>query len=251
MRLLTCIAPGQTGASRTTPASPTRATALTCGLIAGALALSACAGQGQQPEEEAPPSSAVLMPSGPGEDTERVDPEDFEGVQGLSDEWNDVDVEFMTMMIAHHAQALEMTALVPARAESEQIKTFAERMHLAQKGEIGYMADWLEARDLSVPQEARDVADGDIPSPDTHSHGEAAMPGMLSREEMTALRQAEGEDFDRLFLESMILHHEGALEMSEGAQAHGIDLAAQELAGHVHSDQAAEISRLEQLLDEL
>ncbi|WP_460691071.1 DUF305 domain-containing protein [Nesterenkonia suensis] len=251
MTLLTLITPGQHQGSAARPTSDRHRMVLCAALLGGALALAGCGNEGPGPEEAAAPSSSVLLPSGPGEDTERVDPEDSEGVQVLSDEWNDVDTEFMTMMIAHHAQALEMTALVPARAESEQLVTFAERMHLAQKGEIGYMADWLEARDQPVPQEAREVAEGEIPSPGTHSHGETPMPGMLSQEEMTALRQTEGEEFDRLFLEGMIVHHEGALEMSEGAQAHGIDLAVQELAGHVHSDQAAEISRLEQLLDEL
>ncbi|GAA1175030.1 DUF305 domain-containing protein [Nesterenkonia xinjiangensis] len=221
--------------------------------LAGLMAVSACSPEAQDSEDSPTPSSAVLMPENPGDEAERVEPEDYDGAQGVTDEWNDLDAEYMTMMIAHHAQAMEMTGLVPDRADSEQLKTFAERMHLAQKGEIGYMADWLEERELPVPQEARDVAEGRTPSQEDHGHGHdhATMPGMLSTEEMTALRQTEGEEFDMLFLEGMIAHHEGALEMSEGVQAEGYDLATQELAEHVHSDQTAEISRLKQLLDEL
>lgn len=215
------------------------------------LGVSACSTTAAEPEEAPTPSSQVMMPGKPGEEASAVDPEDFDGVQSQEDEWNDADREFMTMMIMHHAQALEMTDLVPARSDSEQLETFSNRMHLAQKGEIGYMADWLEERELSVPEEASVVEEGDIPSARPHDHGDAPMPGMLTDQEISAMAEAEGDEFDRLFLEGMIKHHEGALEMTDGVQLHGVDLTTQELAGHIASDQRAEISRLQDLLEAL
>lgn len=150
------------------------------------------------------------------------------------------DVRFIHGMIPHHAQALEMAALVPARAGREELRLMAERIAVSQQDEIAQMERWLRARGH--------------PLPDPHAHHAAheAMPGMLSPEEMARLAAASGAAFDRLFLELMIRHHEGALAMvaelfaSPGA-AQDSELYA--LASDVDADQRAEIARMRTLLE--
>ncbi|GAB3183209.1 DUF305 domain-containing protein [Nesterenkonia halophila] len=174
----------------------------------------------------------MVIPGAPGEENDTSDSGDWQDDQDSGDRWNEADAAFMRMMIPHHAQAVEMTALVDERAHSKQLIRFAERMHLAQEAEIDAMGDWLAERGLEIP-------DGET---------DELMPGMLTPEQMEALRAAEGKEFDRLFLEGMIAHHEGALDMCDTAQAEGIDLDAQQMVTHIASSQAGEIARMEDLL---
>lgn len=152
------------------------------------------------------------------------------------------DVEFMVGMIAHHRQALEMTALVPTRSRSNAIRLLAERIEVSQTDEIAQMSGWLERRGASVP-----AAEG-------HAHGHTpgeVMPGMLSQEEMARLAAATGAAFDRLFLELMIQHHEGALVMVQELMATpgaGQESQIFQLAHEVDADQAIEIRRMRQIL---
>ncbi|WP_309080877.1 DUF305 domain-containing protein [Zhihengliuella sp.] len=199
-------------------------------------------GKGPKKSEAPASSPAVVMPGAPGEEGETGSPEDLPEDAG-SDQWNEADAHFMAMMIPHHAQAVEMTALVPDRAQSEQLKSLASRMHLEQGAEIDYMAEWLTARGLEVPPEAGGTDSGH------HGHHDGApMEGTLTEEEMAALAAAEGTAFDRLFLEGMIKHHRGALTMCHEVQVEGIDLTTQELAAHIASGQSAEIARMQDLL---
>ncbi|HET9984288.1 MAG TPA: DUF305 domain-containing protein [Longimicrobiales bacterium] len=163
--------------------------------------------------------------------------------------YTEADVRFMQGMIAHHAQALAMTALVPARSARDDIRLLAERIEVSQRAEIAMMRHWLEARHEEAPNEDAHA--------EHHEHHEAAgqpmlMPGMLTAEELARLAGATGAEFDRLFLSFMIRHHEGALEMvgtlfaSQGA--------AQEpetfrFASDVDADQRAEIARMRRMLD--
>lgn len=213
-------------------------------LLGLAAPLAACSGG--EPEALSTPSSAVLVPGRPGETPQTIAPEDYAGIE-RDDGWTEADSTFMTMMIEHHGQAVEMTNLAPERARSEQVRRFAERISVVQDGEIRYMTTWLEERNLPVPGKADAAGDGSGPrAPEGHDHG--TMPGMLTDDEMTALREADGAEFDRLFLESMIKHHRGALEMCDDAMAGGKDVVVQELAASVAADQTAEISRMDQLL---
>jgi uncharacterized protein (DUF305 family) len=148
----------------------------------------------------------------------------------------------MRGMITHHAQALGMTALVPARSARDDVRLLAQRIEVSQQGEIALMRRWLEAHGH------------DAPAADAHSMhgagGHAAMPGMLTPEEMARLAAATGPEFDRLFLVFMIRHHEGALAMV--AELFGTPGAAQEtgvfrLASDVDADQRAEIARMRRL----
>ena len=158
----------------------------------------------------------------------------------------EADVRFMQRMIDHHAQALAMTALVPTRAATENVRVMAQRVDVSQRDEIARMRRWLAARGEHVPTSGG------------HDHGaggsHAPMPGMLSPDEMRRLAEAAGAAFDRLFLESMIRHHEGALVMV--AELFATDGAGQELeifrfASDVDADQRAEIRRMRLMLQAL
>lgn len=146
------------------------------------------------------------------------------------------DVRFMRGMIAHHVQALDMTALVPERAASDDIRRLSERIEVSQTDEIRVMERWLAERGEEVPE--------------GHHHG-PLMPGMLTEEEMARLAAASGETFDRLFLESMIDHHEGALVMVADLfeRGGGEEAGIYRFASHVDADQRAEIARMRTMLN--
>jgi uncharacterized protein (DUF305 family) len=154
------------------------------------------------------------------------------------------DVRFMQQMIHHHAQALEMTRLVPARTPHEGLRLLAERIEVSQRDEIQQMQHWLRDRGHEAP------------APDPHrghgsAHHHAAMSGMLTHEQLTRLEAARGAEFERLFLEFMILHHQGALTMvAELFAGRGAaqDSEAFHLASEIESDQRLEIARMQQLL---
>jgi uncharacterized protein (DUF305 family) len=145
-----------------------------------------------------------------------------------------------------------MTSLVAERTTSRDIRLLAERIEASQEDEMRMMRRWLTDRDEAVPDEHAHHAH--------HGHGahagqgadpHAGMPGMLSPAEMQRLRDARGAEFDRLFLEGMIRHHEGAIVMV--AELFATDGAGQEtdifqFASHVDSDQRMEIDRMQRML---
>jgi uncharacterized protein (DUF305 family) len=153
----------------------------------------------------------------------------------------EADVRFLQHMTVHHAQAVEMTALVPERAASPGLRLLAERIEVSQADEMAMMARLLRERGAAVPDEHAH-----------HTGAHAGMPGMISPERMARLRAARGEAFDRLFLELMIEHHEGAIAMV--AELLATDGAAQDpeifsFAAHVESDQRMEIERMRRMLE--
>jgi uncharacterized protein (DUF305 family) len=157
----------------------------------------------------------------------------------------EADVRFIHGMIGHHAQALEMTALVPARAARADVRLMAERIDVSQRSEIDRMEQWLRARGVAVP--AADAHHAHGAHAQHGAGGEAAMPGMATPEEMARLAQATGAEFDQLFLELMIRHHEGALVMVEalfGSPGGGQDPEMYSIASEVDADQRMEIDRM-------
>jgi uncharacterized protein (DUF305 family) len=147
----------------------------------------------------------------------------------------------MQGMIGHHAQALEMTALLMSRSNSIDMKKLAQRIQLSQDDEIHMMQTWLQSRGQQVPDRNA-----------MHMHGATLMPGMLSPDEMKQLADARGPEFDRLFLEGMIKHHGGALTMVHDLLA--TPGAAQEsevfaFVSDVEADQQMEIDRMGAMLD--
>jgi uncharacterized protein (DUF305 family) len=155
----------------------------------------------------------------------------------------EADVRFVTGMIAHHGQALDMVALVPDRATRDDVRMMAERIAVSQRDEIALMQRWLQARGHPVP--AADSAHAH------HGGAHAPMAGMLTPEEMQRLAAARGAEFDRLFLELMIRHHEGALAMVAelfGTPGGGQESAVFHIASEVDADQQMEIDRMRTML---
>lgn len=190
-------------------------------------------------ESSSSPSAKVVQPGAPGEDASTI------GADETADqgEASHDDVAFMQMMIPHHAQALTMSKLARTRAESPEVKAMARRVLASQRPEIISMAAWLADRGLTVPR-----ATDDPGAYDHGEHGHDTMHGMLTDAQMRELRAASGPAFDRLFLEGMIQHHEGAVAMADAVATGGTDVQVTEIANDVVAGQGAEIARMQQLL---
>ena len=208
-----------------------------------AVALSACGGATPasppvSPAQATSDAPRIVQPGAPGEATRVVDATQ---VTRTALPHTEADVRFMQGMIPHHAQALEMSALVEERTDNRDIRLLAKRIDISQRDEIALMTRWLQAREAEVPGEHAHHMMGD----------HALMPGMLTPAQMGQLRNARGADFERLFLEFMISHHEGALFMvrelfsSPGA---GQETEIFTFASHVDADQHIEIQRMGQML---
>jgi uncharacterized protein (DUF305 family) len=148
---------------------------------------------------------------------------------------NDVDVEFAQGMIPHHQQAVQMATLAATRAANPEVKELATKIAAAQAPEITQMTAWLSA--------------WGAPPPATGGHDmHESMPGMMSDAEMAALEKTGGRSFDKRFLEMMIEHHEGALQMATAAQQRGQHPEAKALAKKIEADQTAEIQQMQAML---
>ncbi|MGE0814696.1 MAG: DUF305 domain-containing protein [Vicinamibacterales bacterium] len=184
-----------------------------------------------------PAGAPIVQPGAPGQPNRVITEQaatDLSKVQATP-----ADVKFMQGMIGHHAQALEMTALIPDRTARPEMKLLGQRISISQADEIEMMKTWLRRRGQEIPSEH------------AHHMPGGMMPGMLTDEQMAALAAATGEKFDELFLTGMIQHHEGALTMVDelfktpGAGQEG-DINA--FAADVDSDQRMEINRMRALL---
>lgn len=204
-------------------------------LMLTATALAAC---GSAALEQSAP---IIRPGAPGEPSRVITSEAAAGLP--QPEHSAADVLFMQGMIAHHAQAIEMTELLKTRTSSPDMRKLAARIEVSQADEIAMMREWLERKGAAVPAGHAH-----------HAPGAPLMPGMLTAAEMSRLSAASGEAFDRLFLEYMIKHHEGALVMvrelfaTPGA-AQDADIYA--FASDVDADQRMEIARMSAMLKEL
>lgn len=221
--------------------SPPRRTALSSAIraAAGLLllgGLAACTSTDPEREEAAP----VVQLGAPGESGTTLSPEEVEAA--TEPVHTDADVEFVQTMIPHHQQALEMTALVADRAADPGLSDLAERIEVSQLAEIEQLEQWLTSRGEAV--EGMHAGHGG-------GHAGHAMPGMLTAEQLDRLEQARGRRFDRLFLQSMIRHHEGAVVMVETLLAGGEGGQESEvfqLAGHIGTDQQVEIAAMKRRL---
>lgn len=162
------------------------------------------------------------------------------------------DIEFMQGMIMHHAQAVEMTALIKARSDNKEVGLLGARISQSQSDEMNFMKRWLKARGESVEMPMPKSMSG-MSMSSHHNHKEMMMPGMLSEKQIEALKNAKGAEFDELFLKGMIQHHQGALtmvkEMFDTAGA-GQDAELFNFATDVDSGQRAEIKIMQTLLGE-
>jgi uncharacterized protein (DUF305 family) len=188
-----------------------------------------------------PPAPPIIQPGAPGQPSRVITAET--AADTSAGRFTEADVRFMQGMIGHHAQALEMTALVADRTTSPDLRKLALRIEISQADEISMMEEWLKARDQPLPDPHAH-----------HAHDAARMPGMLTGAEMARLAAARGLDFERLFLEFMIKHHDGALVMvkelfaSPGA---GQESDIYAFASDVEADQFMEIRRMAAMLKEL
>lgn len=197
----------------------------------------------QQTDSNLP--SVVVQPGAPGQPTKKLPPT----TRAILPPRSPKDAEFMQGMIMHHAQAVEMTAMIESRTENKAIHLLGARIKQSQADEIKFMTRWLEIRGEPVMPKMSSSHDHK-----NHTSGHhMMMPGMLTPEQITALRKAKGAEFDRLFLTGMIQHHEGALVMVEklfGTAGAGQDAELFNFATDVDSSQRAEIKIMQTLLGE-
>lgn len=211
-----------------------RSTALVAAAVAAVLVLGACdtdSGDGTS-DKAKDTGPGVVAPGRPGEPARTLSAEEAAKEAG-QDTANSADFRYTQMMIEHHRQALVMTELAPERASSATVKRLAERISAGQKPEIGAMEGWLKKN-------------GGDKRKQRHDH--AGMPGMATDAQLKKLRAAEGKAFDKLFLELMITHHQGALTMATEALTEGNDVIVEEMASDVVAQQTVEINRMRSLM---
>ena len=181
----------------------------------------------------------ILQPGAPGKATRKIDAETAVAIANSS--YTVADVDFMQDMIIHHHQALLMANLAAPSTNNQAILDLAGRIDVSQADEISFMQDWLKEREEQVPDPTKEHSE--------HTHHN--MVGMASPEEMAQLDQAQSTDFDRLFLQLMITHHDGAIKMVEELREQPgstYDPLLNEFTSDVTNDQAVEIERMNALL---
>jgi uncharacterized protein (DUF305 family) len=188
-------------------------------LLTAVLALGACGGEAEAPSDTQTAANGEVF--------------------------NDADVSFATDMVQHHAQALEMVDMTLGRTLDPEVARLADEIRAAQAPEIETMTDWLTGWDQPIPETSRDHANA---HGDGHLEMDEDMPGMMSAEQMDELKKASDEEFQDMWLQMMVEHHEGAIQMAQTEQADGTNDAAIALAGEIESAQEAEIAEMEKML---
>ena len=194
----------------------------------------------QQTEPQTP---VVVQPGAPGQPTRTLPPSTRPTLPPTSP----ADVQFMQHMIMHHAQAVEMTALIESHTKNKDVRSLGARISRSQADEIKLMKRWLMARGMPVAPAMHSMHGMDMSS---HS---MLMPGMLTPKEMLALRKAKDAEFDRLFLAGMIKHHQGALTMVKDlfdTAGAGQDAELFNFTTDVDTGQRAEIRIMQTMLGE-
>jgi uncharacterized protein (DUF305 family) len=209
--------------------------------LAGLFSLPVCAQQAD------PATPVVVQPGAPGQPTRTLPP----STRATLPTRSPADVRFMQGMIMHHAQAVEMTALIESHTVNKNLRSLGARISSSQSDEIKFMKRWLEARGEPISPMMQEMHGMDM-SMNMSAHS-MLMPGMLTEKQMEALKKAKGEEFDRLFLTGMIQHHSGALIMVKDlfdAAGAGQDAELFNFATDVDSGQRAEIRIMQTMLGE-
>jgi len=207
-------------------------------------------------QSDAPP--VVVQPGAPGAPSKILPP----STRAILPPRSVADIQFMQGMIMHHAQAVEMTAMISARTQNKDLRSLGARISSSQSDEIKFMKRWLAARGEAISKTMPDMPGMDMPhladSHDTHdtmpSMTMALMPGMLTPQQMEALRRAKGAEFDHLFLVGMIQHHNGALTMVKDlfdTAGAGQDAELFNFATDADNAQRAEIRIMENMLEKV
>ena len=180
--------------------------------------------------------SACNTPASDGH-TDHTHGADTSAADGQPADFNDADVSFATMMIPHHQQAVELSALVPERTTNPELIDLAAKISDAQEPEIEtmkvFLVQWTGTNETGH-----------------EGHDMSSMQGMVDTATMDRLKTLQGPEFDKLWLQSMIGHHEGAIEMANTELADGANADAKTLAQHIVDDQQAEITQMNEMLGE-
>jgi len=213
--------------------------------LAAALATGACKTGTPEPARVSGQPAPGTSPSTGGP---MADAKGIFRVPGIRQPFSIADVNFMSGMIPHHAQAVVMAGWAASHGARNDVRILCERIAVAQRDEIKFMQTWLNDRGQEVPEATATHHKMKMPNGTVH---DMLMPGMLTDEEMAQLDKARGPEFDRLFLLGMIKHHQGAITMVEELLAsYG---AAQDdeiyrFASDVFADQSTEIDRMTKML---
>lgn len=209
---------------------------------AAVIALGACSPPNQQ-DSTVPPTSSSMpmsghnMPGMSGTNMPGMSGTNMPGMSGAGTapaaaNFNDADVMFLQMMYPHHAQAVEMAKLVPTRSQNQQVKDLAAAIEKAQAPEMQQMTTLL--------------ADFGKPAPSaTMSH---SMPGLMTPQQMTELTGLSGAAFDKMWLQMMVAHHQGAITMANDELKNGTNADSKKMAESIVSTQQAEIDTMNGML---
>jgi uncharacterized protein (DUF305 family) len=173
-------------------------------LVAASVPVNAFGSLARATQNASAAQPVVVQPGAPGKPSKPLPP----ATKGTLPARSQADVDFMQGMIMHHAQAVEMTALIPSHTDNKELRLLGAKISSSQSDEIKFMQRWLAARGESTSMTMPGMS-----GMDTSGKTMPLMPGMLTPEQMEALRNAKGAEFDRLFLIGMIQHHNGALIM--------------------------------------
>jgi uncharacterized protein (DUF305 family) len=217
--------------------------AVICGILLAASAPSGLFSSPTRAQKTDPATPVVVQPGAPGKPSKTLPP----STKGTLPPRSQADVEFMQGMIMHHSQAVEMTALIASHTENKDLRLLGAKISSSQSDEIKFMQRWLAARGESVSMAMPGM-------PDTNMSGQpmALMPGMLTAQQMDALRKAKGAEFDHLFLTGMIQHHNGALIMVKDlfdTAGAGQDADLFDFATDADNTQRAEIRIMQTMLE--
>jgi uncharacterized protein (DUF305 family) len=222
--------------------SVSASTALNAMLLAAAVLTGFFSAPARAQQKDSP-APVVIQPGAPGKPSKTLP----SSTKGTLPPRAQADVDFMQGMIMHHQQAVEMTALIPSHTDNKALQSLGARISSSQSGEIKFMQRWLAARGESIS-----MAMPGMPEMDRSGRPMALMPGMLSPEQMEALRKARGAEFDRLFLTGMIQHHNGALTMVQDlfdTAGAGQDADLFNFATDADNTQRAEIKIMQSMLE--
>ena len=187
----------------------------------------------------------IILPGAPGEESKNLNAEEATNIANTS--YIDADVKFLQGMIVHHEQAILMSSMAGKRTNNKTIVNLANRIDASQEDEINFMESWLKDRDESVPEAESHhmMKDNDKAHHNMHMH--LNMVGMASQEQLKKLGDSNSTDFDRLFLQLMIAHHDGALEMVKDLKKFSgatYDPILNEFVSDLVNDQGVEIERM-------
>jgi uncharacterized protein (DUF305 family) len=212
-------------------------------LCAASIASGFFAGPACAQQTTSGPLPVVVQPGAPGKPSKTLPP----STKGTLPSRSQADVDFMQGMIMHHAQAVEMTALIPSHTDNQDLLLLGAKISRSQSDEIKFMQRWLAARGESIS-----IAMPGMSGMDASGKSLPLMPGMLTRDQMEALRNSQGAEFDRLFLVGMIQHHNGALIMVKDlfdTAGAGQDADIFDFATDADNTQRAEIKIMQSMLE--